>query len=232
MKVFIGWDSREPLAFEAAERSLKRHSPSVTPTPLCLDKLAAFGLLRRPMDRRGGMYDFPSNAPCSTEFAISRFLVPMLAQSGWALFVDADVVFLADVAELFALADPTKAVMVVDHGDAQARPLTEVRKMDGQIQTRYPRKNQSSVMLWNCDHVANQRLTLRDVNERRGFDLHQFYWLNDSEIGYLPGEWNWLVNVEPKPDQPKLAHYTLGIPAMVGDDEHSHYWREALTCPL
>lgn len=227
MKVFIGWDSREQTAFEVAERSLKRHSPSALVTPLRLDRLAACGLLRRPMDRRGQMYDFPSNAPCSTEFAISRFLVPMLAQTGWALFVDADVVFLADVAQLFALADPSKAVMVVRH-DAHGGGI----KMDGQIQTVYPRKNESSVMLWNCDHPANARLSLADVNERRGFDLHQFYWLADSEIGYLPGAWNWLVDVEPKPAEPKLAHYTLGTPDMVGDSEHSHYWREALQCPL
>lgn len=228
MKVFIGWDSREQLAFAVAEKSLRRFQPHASITPLVLDRLAAGGLLRRPMDRRGQMYDFPSNAPCSTEFAISRFLVPLLAQTGWALFVDADVVFLADPAELFALADDSKAVMVVRHDAEQGGGL----KMDGQQQTRYPRKNQSSVMLWNCDHPANRRLSLADINERRGFDLHQFYWLADSEIGHLPSEWNWLVNVEPKPAVPKLAHYTLGTPDMVGDDEHSHYWREALTCPL
>jgi hypothetical protein len=83
-------------------------------------------------------------------------------------------------------------------------------------------------MLWNCDHPANKRLTIQDVNERRGFDLHQFYWLHDSEIGYLPAAWNWLVDVEEKPELPKIAHYTLGTPDMIGDSEHSHYWREAL----
>jgi hypothetical protein len=227
VRVFVGYDSREKVAFDVAVRSLRRHSPAVDVTPLHLDRLASSGLLRRPMDRRPAngapqLYDFPSNAPCSTEFAISRFLVPMLAQTGFALFVDCDVVFLADVAELFALADPTKAIQVVRHTQGGGG-----LKMDGQTQTSYPRKNESSVMLWNCDHAANRRLSLQDVNERRGFDLHSFYWLADEEIGYLPAGWNWLVNVEPKPDELKLAHYTLGTPDMIGDDEHSHYFREA-----
>lgn len=143
------------------------------------------------MDARGQLYDLPSNAPCSTEFAISRFLVPILCQQGWALFVDCDVVFLGDVAELFALADPSKAVMVVKHA-----PLVEVgTKMDGQAQVGYTRKNWSSVMLFNCDHPANRRLSLADVNERPGRDLHALYWLHDEEIGALPAAWNWLVNV-------------------------------------
>lgn len=222
IRVFIGYDSRESVAYDVAVRSLLAHCPEAHVTPLRLPDLASWGVLRRPMDRRGQMYDLPSNAPCSTEFAISRFLVPMLALHGWALFVDCDVVFLGDVRELFALADPSKAVMVVKHTQEGGG-----LKMDGQVQTSYPRKNESSVMLWNCDHPANRRLTLSEVNERRGFDLHNFYWLAESEIGYLPAGWNWLVGVEPKPDELRLAHYTLGTPDMIGDDEHSHYFREA-----
>jgi lipopolysaccharide biosynthesis glycosyltransferase len=120
------------------------------------ERLAADGLLRRMQDRRGGIYDLPSNAPCSTDFAISRFLVPKLAQTGWALFVDSDVVFMDDVAQLFEQADANKAVMVVKH----SQPETGDKKMDGQTQTHYARKNWSSVMLWNCWHPANQRLSL------------------------------------------------------------------------
>lgn len=223
MKVYVGHDSREQPAFDAAVRSLRRKGKHDV-TPLMLDRLASNGLLRRPMDRRGQMYDLPSNAPCSTEFAISRFLVPMLAQTGWALFVDADVVFLADPDELLELADPSKAVMVVPHDQAGGGT-----KMDGQIQTSYPRKNWSSVVLWNCDHPANRRLTLQDVNERRGFDLHQFYWLADSEIGFLPPGWNWLVNVEPKPDALKIAHFTNGGPWLPGwlSQQHDELWMEA-----
>ncbi len=211
MRVYLGYDGREKEAYRVAEKSLLSVSPGAVVTPLDAERLASFGLLRRPTDLRGGIYDFPSNAPASTAFHVSRFLVPHLAQSGWALFCDSDVVFLADVAELFALADPTKAVMVVKHYQGGGG-----FKMDGQIQTAYRRKNESSVMLVNADHPANLRLSLQDVNERPGRDLHQFYWLNESEIGYLPAEWNWLVNVEPIPKAPKIAHFTEGGPWLSG----------------
>lgn len=227
MKVYLGYDSREPEAFRVAEESLKRRaSIPVEVTPLELTRLAAQGLLRRPTDTRGQRYDLPSNAPASTEFAISRFLVPILAQTGWALFADSDVVFLGDVGELMLLADPQYAVMCVKHGTLNSTSP----KMGGQTQQTYPRKNWSSVVLWNCDHPANRRLSLVDVQERRGFDLHQFYWLADSEIGELPAEWNWLVNVEPQPEEPRIAHFTLGgpfTPGWQGADYDSLWYQEA-----
>jgi lipopolysaccharide biosynthesis glycosyltransferase len=209
MKVYIGYDSSEPEAYDVAEASLRgRSSIPVEVTRLDLVRLAEMGLLRRPRDTRGGRYDILSNAPASTDFAISRFLVPLLAQSGWALFVDSDVAFLGDIAELLTLADPRYAVMCVQH----AYTPGTAQKMDGQVQTAYARKNWSSVMLFNCDHPANRRLSLVDVQERRGFDLHQFYWLNDAEIGALPAEWNWLVGEQERPANPKIAHFTLGGP--------------------
>lgn len=223
-KVFIGHDSREQKAYRVAVRSLLRQtSMPLEIVPLDVERLAHSGLLRRAVDRRGQMYDLPSNAPASTEFAISRFLTPILGQTGWALFVDCDVLFLADVAELFSLADQTKAVMVVKHQNGHIAGV----KMDGQAQVLYPRKNWSSVMLFNCDHPANWRLSLQDVNERPGRDLHAFYWLANEEIGELPGAWNWLVGIQEMPEQPKLAHYTLGTPDMVSDCEHAElWWRE------
>lgn len=228
MKVYIGYDAREQVAYEVSLGSLQRRaSTPVSVTALDIRRLESCGLLRRPTDLRGQRYDLPSNAPASTEFAISRFLVPMLAQTGWALFVDCDVIFLEDVAELFALADPQYAVMCVKH----APQMATHQKMDGQAQLAYPRKNWSSVVLWNCDHPANRRLSLVDVQERRGFDLHQFYWLSDSEIGALPAEWNWLVNVEMKPTHPKIAHFTLGgpfTPGWQGADYDSLWFQEQL----
>jgi hypothetical protein len=225
MKVFIGADPREQGAYEVAEKSLRRRATvPLEVTPLSLERLAAFGMLNRLVDRRGGIYDLTSNAPAATEFAISRFLVPHLAQTGWALFVDCDVIFLADVAELMTYADESKAVHVVKHN---YQPKTGL-KMDGQVQTTYPRKAWSSVMLWNCDHAANRRLTLHDVNTRRGIELHGFYWLHDNEIGELPGEWNWLVGEQSMPNNPKLAHFTLGTPNMPGheDGPHADIWLE------
>lgn len=225
LKVYMGHDDREQKAYYAAVKSLHRTSKNVEVVPLHLDRLRDFGLLRRPVDRRGGMYDLTSNAAQSTDFAISRFLVPHLHQTGWALFTDCDVIFLTDVAELFALASPEFAVMAVKHQPLQAAGL----KMDGQHQAPYPRKNWSSVVLWNCDHPANKRLSLQDVNERPGRDLHAFYWLHDAEIGQLPPEWNWLVNVEPKPEAPKIAHFTQGGAWIEGwpGAEHDDIWTRA-----
>jgi hypothetical protein len=232
VKVYIGYDSREPQAYEVATSSLiRRASGIVSLHALNAQRLAESGLLRRPTDLRGQRYDIPSNAPASTEFAISRFLVPILAQSGWALFTDSDVVFLSDIAELFALADPRYALMCVQHEMHSSGYIARdgsLVKMDGQAQVPYPRKNWSSVMLFNCDHPANKRLSLVDVQERRGFDLHQLYWLNDSEIGALPAEWNWLVGAQPKPVNPKIAHFTLGGPFLPGwqGAEHDGIWFE------
>ena len=227
MKIYIGYDSRERGAYDVAVKTLSEYS-KIVPTPLDTERLAAAGLLSRPVDRRGQNYDIISGAPCATEFAASRFLTPLLAQTGWALFVDCDVVFLSDPEDLLLHADPNKAVHVVKHQQSGGG-----LKMDGQVQTQYPRKNWSSVMLFNCDHPANRRLSLRDINERPGRDLHAFYWLADSEIGELAAEWNWLVNVSPKPERPKIAHFTLGGPWLPSwfntpaNHDHDELWLEA-----
>jgi lipopolysaccharide biosynthesis glycosyltransferase len=200
-------------------------------TPLVLSRLELAGIMRRPTRRipkgkglviKDGrierrvitaaqslqLWDEISDAPMATQFANSRFATPILAQTGWAAFLDCDVVALGDIGELFALADPDKAIMCVQHGRLAAEGL----KMDGQIQTAYNRKNWSSVMLFNCDHPKNRGLTLDLINKRPGRDLHRFCWLEDDDIGNLPPEWNWLVNVQPRPDAPKIAHFTLGGP--------------------
>lgn len=228
LTVYIGYDPREEQAYRVAAASLRRRaSIPVTVHPLRLDRLEAAGLYRRPYGWSGGvMWDYTSQAPCSTEFAISRFLVPIIHQSGPALFVDCDVVFLGDVAELLALADPRYAVQVVQHQYAPA----ESTKMDGQPQTTYARKNWSSVMLFNTDHQANRRLRLHEINNAQGLWLHQFGWLRDAEIGALPPEWNWLVGVQPRPPSPRLAHLTLGGPWLQGwqPREHDEIWIDAL----
>lgn len=224
LNIYLGYDPREPRSYDVAEASLRqRSSRPIKVTPLNSQRLAETGLLRRPQDLRGQRYDILSNAPASTDFAISRFLVPILAQTGWALFADSDVVFMDDVAELFAQADDRYAVMCVKHSYAP----NESTKMDGQAQSIYARKNWSSVMLFNCDHIANKRLSLTDIQERPGRDLHGFYWLSNDEIGELSSRFNWLVDVTPKPDRPVVAHFTLGTPELGVLSEHDHIWYEA-----
>lgn len=211
MKVFIGYDESESEAYKVTAYSL-RASSKIEPEIISLSNLRSRGLWNRTIDSRGPQsFDFISNAPCATDFAISRFMVPILSQTGWALFVDCDVIFMQDARELLKIVDPTKAIMCVKHNHAGGGT-----KMVNKTQTSYPRKNWSSVMLFNCDHPANRRLTLSDVNQRPGRDLHAFYWLNDAEIGELPAEWNWLVNVTEKPSHPKIAHFTNGGPWLEG----------------
>lgn len=220
MKIYIGHDSREQSAFDVAARSAVAFGCDVV--PLREETLRASGMLTRTTDTRGQAWDFNSGAPQSTSFAIARFFVPLIAHSGWCLFVDCDVIFLRDPNELAKVADDKFAVMVVKH---EAMRL-ESTKMDGQVQTSYPRKLWSSVMLWNVDHPANRRLNLQMLNQWPGRDLHALKWLADSEIGELDPEWNWLVNCQTKPLSPAVAHFTLGTPNMPGheEDEHAELW--------
>lgn len=228
--VWIGYDSREPSAFCVAKWSIRQFNRNICIRGLVLDELRANGLYwRETLEKinsngRRQLWDAISNAPMSTEFSISRFLVPHLAKQGWALFVDADVMFRRNVTLLFQYARPDKAVMCVKHNHD---PTDEI-KMDGQIQTRYNRKNWSSVMLFNCDHTSNKALTLDLINTAAGRDLHGFCWLKDEEVGELPPEWNYLVgHSQLERSDPAIVHFTNGLPNMPGY-EHQEYaddWR-------
>lgn len=217
-----------------ARYSIERFNRIIPVRGLALDQLVADGLYSRPMEFKAGregsrqMWDVISDAPMSTEFAISRFLVPHVAKYGWALFLDCDVLCFENVSNLFALADDSKAVMCVKH---QHVPQ-EGTKMDGQIQTAYDRKNWSSVMLFNCEHPSNSRLTLDLINGVPGRDLHRFCWLEDDEIGELPKKWNYLVghdNRKSVPD-PAIVHFTNGLPDVDGREmqEFSVNWHKYL----
>ncbi len=223
MRVYIGHDSREQAAWDVAAKTARSFGCDVF--PIYEDKLRIAGLLTRPLDRRGQMYDLNSAAPQSTDFAISRFAVPLLAHSGWCLGVDCDVVFMHDPHELEKYADESKAVLVVKHPPLKVDGM----KMDGQVQTSYARKNWSSVAYWNASHPANKRLNLMMLNQWPGRDLHAFRWLADEEVGELPPEANWLVGVQPRPERPIIAHFTLGTPDMLGHehDQYAEIWTEA-----
>lgn len=222
-QIFIGFDPRESDAFLVARSSVQRYLSAPIPVySLVLRWLRQKGLYTRPTSRlvNNQMWDDISNAPMSTEFAISRFLIPHLVREqrtqtggrGWALFMDCDVMLRTSVARLFELADDSKAVMVVKHLHAP----TSMVKMDAQVQTAYPRKNWSSVMLINCDHPANDKLTPELVNTLPGRDLHRFCWLEDDMIGELPVEWNWLAGTSDTNRNPHLVHFTDGVPTMPG----------------
>jgi len=202
MKVFVGYDTREDIAYQVCKHSIVSRNKNVTVRPLKQQELRDAGWYKRPIDKLA-----------STEFTFTRFLIPELCNfNGWALFMDCDMILRTDIKELFDQADDQYAVMCVKH-DYNPKSTT---KMDGQQQTIYPRKNWSSVMLFNCGHKDNKRLTQDLINdpEINGAYLHRFSWLKDSVIGELSPEWNWLVGhySEPQDGTPKLIHYTEGGP--------------------
>jgi len=219
-RVFVGWDSREPEAYAVCAHSLQRHaSIPVTVTPIKQQELRDQKLYWRERDPLA-----------STEFTYTRFLTPLLAGfQGYALFCDCDFLWTGDIAELIALADPAKAVSCVQHDH---RPPEET-KMEDAVQTRYPRKNWSSLMLFNCGHPAVRQLTAETVNTQSGAYLHRMQWAADDEIGALPETWNWLEGWCARPAQgvPKVIHYTRGGPWFEKwrHVEYAELWREAWT---
>jgi lipopolysaccharide biosynthesis glycosyltransferase len=235
--IFIGFDTdpKEIAAFAVARRTIRKQLTQPIPIRgLVLDQLRAQGLYWRehewrhdPAHMMGGQWwDKISEAPMSTEFAISRFLVPHLAKDAdVAVFLDADMMARGNMARLLALADHRYAVQVVKH---KYEPTDEI-KMSGQIQTRYARKNWSSLMMFNVNHPSNKKLTVEMINTLPGRDLHRFCWLEDDEIGELPPEWNWLEGHSSEDIDAKLVHYTAGGPWLQGRENirYADEWRAA-----
>jgi len=229
LRVYMGWDPRDTLAFEVAVHSLRKHaSIPVEIIPLKDWELRTQGWFYRSawINEEGQRFDGRDGIAFSTEFSYLRFLVPLLEQhrSSWVLFTDPDVLWRADVAELFALAEADKAVMCVKHDH---RPR-ETLKMTGTLQRHYARKNWSSVML--IDPAKNRALTKYRVNMDSKDWLHTLAWLSDDEIGALPEAWNWLAGWSPPEIDPKLVHFTRGTPDMPGheDEPYAEEWRAAL----
>ena len=200
-KVFIGYDSREDLAWHVCRHSLLRHSGGdVEAVPLRQDEL-----------REKGLYTRPHDLGASTEFSLTRFLTPYLAnQSGWVVFCDCDFLFNTDIRRVFEGLDPSKALYCVQHAYTPAYRL----KMDGKPQAIYPRKNWSSFMVLNCDHPDVKALTPDVINQATASYLHRFEWVGDnSAIGALDRDWNFLAGEYPCPDHiPNAIHYTNGGP--------------------
>lgn len=201
LDIYIGWDSREPIAYEVAKRTILEHaSIPVNVKPIVLGELVENKAYTREVDPLA-----------STEFTYSRFFTPWLAgYQGWALFCDCDFLFFADVAGLLQYRDDSKAVCCVKH---DYQPKHGV-KMDGKVQTTYPRKNWSSFMVFNGDHPDVRALTPDVVNRVSPAHLHRFEWIgNDDDIGALDREWNFLVGeYDPPEAAPAAIHYTNGGP--------------------
>lgn len=209
-RIFIGFDSKEVVAYHVLAQSIIEHATMpVMFSPIVLPHLDATFKRER-------------NALQSTEFSFSRFLVPYLSGfEGWSLFMDCDMLMRADIAELWSLRDEQAAVMCVQH-DYQPKVET---KFLGQVQTKYEKKNWSSVMLFN--NARCRALTPDFVNTATGLELHQFKWLGgDAEIGSLPPAWNWLVNEYDHDPAAKNVHFTDGGPYFdeYRDDDYADEW--------
>ena len=208
--VFIGYDGRETVAYNVLAHSINaRASQPVTIAPLMLSQLKnIFQRERHPLQ--------------STDFSFSRFLTPYLSDyTGWSVFMDCDMLMLDDIARLWALRDERYAVMAIKHDHVPK----EERKFLNEPQSKYEKKNWSSVMLFN--NARCRALTPEYVNTASGLDLHQFKWLGDDAlIGALPGRWNHLVGYNPPRADAALVHYTLGGPYfdVYRDCEYSKAW--------
>lgn len=196
INITIGYDDREAIAFNVLAYSIHaRASQPVSIAPVMLSQLkTVFHRERHPLQ--------------STDFSFSRFLTPHLADyTGWSIFMDCDMLVLDDIARLWAMRDEQYAVMVVKH----VHVPKEERKFLNEPQSKYEKKNWSSVMLFN--NARCRALTPEFVNQASGLELHQFKWLGDDKlIGALPSQWNHLVGYDAPRTDASLVHFTLGGP--------------------
>jgi len=201
LNLFIGYDSKEDIAYRVCKHSLQKNSSiNLNINSLKIEELIAKKLYRRGIDPLA-----------STQFTYTRFLIPVLMGfKGWAIFCDCDFIFFKDLALILEGLDEKKAIYCVQHDYTPK----ERHKMDGQQQTIYPRKNWSSLIIFNCNHPSNKKLNIDLVNSETGSFLHQFKWLKDNEIGSLDERWNWLEGWTSKHNKsyPYAVHYTRGGP--------------------
>ncbi len=195
IKIVEGFDQREAIAYHTFTQSvIEKSSVPVFFTPLAVNTLSGYKETHK--DR-------------SNDFVYSRFLTPYLNNfDGWAIFADGDMICQTDIKDLWDLKDETKALLVVKH-NYQTKAH---HKYLGNINQNYPRKNWSSLILWNCSHPKHKILTPDFISNQSGQFLHRFSWLDDNDIGDLPKEWNWLALEYPINNSAKIIHYTLGTP--------------------
>ncbi len=212
INIVVGFDQREAIAYHTFTQSIiEKSSLPVIFTPLAANNLNDYKEI---------------HTDGSNAFIYSRFLTPYLNDfKGWAIFADGDMICQAVIKELWDLRDDSKALLVVKHN----YKTKASQKYLGNINENYPRKNWSSLILWNCGHPCHKILTPHFIAKQSGKYLHRFSWLNDDDIGELPIEWNWLAIEYPVNTKAKLIHFTLGTPCFTNyrNTEMANYWHEA-----
>jgi lipopolysaccharide biosynthesis glycosyltransferase len=193
--IFVGYDPREAVAYHTCANSIIRlASKPVAIIPLALNLFEDYT---------------ETHTDGSNQFIYSRFLVPHLMDyTGHAIFIDGDMIVRSDIAELWEWRQNHYDVQVVKHNYETCMK----EKYLGSKNENYPRKNWSSVIIWNCESPANKRLTPEFVQRSTGAELHRFTWIRDEHIGDLPVEWNWLPDEYGSNCDADLLHYTLGAP--------------------
>jgi lipopolysaccharide biosynthesis glycosyltransferase len=207
--VFVGYDPREAIAYHTCVNSIIRYaSQPVAIVPIALNLFQDYK---------------ETHTDGSNHFIYTRFLVPHLMEfQGWAIFIDGDMILRDDIVKLWKLKESDKDVMVVKHNYQTRMPV----KYLGAKNENYPRKNWSSVILWNCNGLSNRQLTPEFVQASTGAFLHRFSWIEDNRIGELPPEWNWLPDEYGDNSDAKLLHYTLGTPCFqeFADTPQANEW--------
>lgn len=217
MKIFVGFDQREAVAYHTFCQSVLEH----------INRPVSF----HPLIKRLFDYTDGSNA-----FTLSRYLVPYFCDfNGWALYADSDMIARCDLSELWTFSEENFhniAVAVVKHDYRTKHPRKYLNTAMESDNPDYPRKNWSSLMLWNCNHFANRVLEPHFVAEHGGKFLHRFEWLMDEQIASLPDHWNHLVGEQE--GEGKIEHYTLGIPAIRGYSQgpQAALWHRTLISAL
>jgi lipopolysaccharide biosynthesis glycosyltransferase len=210
INLIVGFDQREAVAYHVfCQTIIDRSTMPVQFIPLAENTLNEYKEV---------------HTDGSNKFIYSRFLTPYLMNfAGWAIFADGDMVCQADISELWSLRDETKAVQVVKH-DYKTKA---VKKYLDNKNEDYPKKNWSSLILWNCSHPENAILTPEFIQGQPGSYLHRFSWLRDELIGALDAEWNWLAIEYPENPNAKLIHYTLGTPCFkdYANEPMSDIWK-------
>jgi lipopolysaccharide biosynthesis glycosyltransferase len=216
VKIFVGLDSEHRIAYDVCKFSIERNTK------------ISFEI--QPINRYTVReYARTADETESTDFSFARFFVPYKSKFvGISVFMDGDFLFLKDINGLLELYDDRYAVMCCKHTYAP----TSLTKMNGKIQTVFPRKNWSSLMLFNNAHPKIKTLNPLTINNQSGAFLHQFKYLDDDEIGSIPIQWNWLVGWNNAADgEPNALHYTEGGPWLPnhkdsGYDSSFHTYRE------
>jgi lipopolysaccharide biosynthesis glycosyltransferase len=193
--VFVGYDPREAIAYHVCCNSIIRNaSAPVAIVPVALNLFSEYK---------------ETHTDGSNHFIYTRFLVPwLMGWSGKAIFIDGDMIVRGDIIELYETLSTTQDVAVVKHDYL----TKQTEKYMGAKNEDYPRKNWSSVIVWNCNSFPNRKLTPEFVMASTGAFLHRFSWLEDHRIQALPPEWNWLPDEYGANPNAKLLHYTLGTP--------------------